>query len=76
MREDAGRGWRRVVASPLPKKIVEAETIKRLWDSTILITCGGGGIPCILNEQDMLQFFVNDISRRKENSVTISFKEF
>ena len=51
MKEDAGRGWRRVVASPLPKKIVEAETIKRLWDSTILITCGGGGIPCILNEQ-------------------------
>ena len=51
MKEDAGRGWRRVVASPVPRKIIEAETIKRLWDSTILITCGGGGIPCITNEQ-------------------------
>lgn len=51
MKEDAGRGWRRVVASPLPKKIIGAETIKRLWDSTIVITCGGGGIPCVLNEE-------------------------
>ena len=51
MKEDAGRGWRRVVASPMPKKILEAETIKRLWDSTILITCGGGGIPCVINEE-------------------------
>lgn len=47
MKEDAGRGWRRVVPSPLPKRIVEIETIKRLWDSTIVITCGGGGIPVI-----------------------------
>ena len=35
MREDAGRGWRRVVASPKPVEIVEFETLKRLWDSTI-----------------------------------------
>ena len=47
MKEDSGRGWRRVVASPLPRKIVEIEAVKLLWDSTIVITCGGGGIPVI-----------------------------
>ncbi len=47
MKEDAGRGWRRVVASPLPRKIVEIEAVKLLWDSTIVITCGCGGIPVI-----------------------------
>lgn len=47
MKEDAGRGWRRVVPSPMPRKIVELDSIKRLWDSTIVITVGGGGIPVI-----------------------------
>ena len=47
MREDAGRGWRRVVASPLPRKIVEIGEVKKLWNDTIVITCGGGGIPVV-----------------------------
>ena len=47
MKEDAGRGWRRVVASPLPRKIVEISEVKKLWKDTIVITCGGGGIPVI-----------------------------
>jgi carbamate kinase len=49
MKEDAGRGWRRVVASPKPKRITEIDSVKRLWDSTIVITAGGGGIPVIEN---------------------------
>ena len=49
VKEDAGRGWRRVVASPIPKEIVELDTVKRLWDSSIVITCGGGGIPVVKN---------------------------
>lgn len=47
MKEDAGRGWRRVVASPIPVHIVEIDSIKRLWDSTIVVFAGGGGIPVI-----------------------------
>ena len=46
--EDAGRGWRRVVASPLPKEIVELETVETLLEKGIVtITVGGGGIPVI-----------------------------
>lgn len=45
MKEDAGRGWRRVVPSPLPRRIVEIKSIKSLWDEAIVICCGGGGIP-------------------------------
>jgi carbamate kinase len=46
--EDAGRGWRRVVASPIPKEIVEFDSVKTLIDAgTVVITVGGGGIPVI-----------------------------
>ncbi len=46
--EDAGRGWRRVVASPLPVEVVEFEPIKALVDTgVIVIAVGGGGIPVI-----------------------------
>ncbi len=48
--EDAGRGWRRVVASPLPKEVVELEFVKTLLDAgVVVITVGGGGIPVIDN---------------------------
>ncbi len=52
--EDAGRGWRRVVASPLPVEIMELKAIKALIDSgTITITVGGGGIPVIETDQGL-----------------------
>jgi carbamate kinase len=44
--EDSGRGWRRVVCSPQPRKVLELNTIKYLAENdTVVITCGGGGIP-------------------------------
>lgn len=55
VKEDAGRGWRRVVPSPMPMKIVELDTVKKLWDSTIVVTCGGGGIPVIEHADGSLE---------------------
>lgn len=53
--EDAGRGWRRVVASPKPVSIIELETIKCLLDNDIVvIAAGGGGIPVVKNADGTL----------------------
>ncbi|WP_077368008.1 carbamate kinase [Anaerosalibacter sp. Marseille-P3206] len=49
--EDAGRGFRRVVASPKPVEIVEIDSVKSLIDAgTVVITVGGGGIPVVKEE--------------------------
>jgi carbamate kinase len=54
--EDAGRGWRRVVASPLPQEIIELEAVRHLLDAGVVtITVGGGGIPVIRDEDDDLE---------------------
>ncbi len=55
MKEDAGRGFRRVVASPIPEEIVEIDAIKQLWPTSIVISCGGGGIPVIKHEDASLE---------------------
>ncbi|WP_432664879.1 carbamate kinase [Wukongibacter baidiensis] len=48
VREDAGRGWRRVVPSPIPVDVAEKETVKTLVDNGhVVITVGGGGIPVV-----------------------------
>lgn len=48
MKEDRGRGWRRVVASPQPLEIVELPVIKRLMNAGVsVVTVGGGGIPVV-----------------------------
>ncbi|MCK8059297.1 MULTISPECIES: carbamate kinase [unclassified Fusibacter] len=48
MKEDSGRGWRRVVASPKPVDVAEKETVKALVDhGHVVISVGGGGIPVI-----------------------------
>ena len=48
MREDAGRGWRRVVPSPEPKEIVELEAVRDLSGAGCLVVCaGGGGVPVV-----------------------------
>ena len=52
--EDAGRGWRRVVASPIPQEVVELASVKALLDAgQIVITVGGGGIPVIEENGDL-----------------------
>jgi carbamate kinase len=55
MTEDAGRGWRRVVASPKPLRIIEWEVVRHLVkDGYVVIAAGGGGIPVAADQQGML----------------------
>ena len=54
--EDSGRGWRRVVASPAPVEIAEAASIGTLLDArTLVIACGGGGIPVVREPDGLLR---------------------
>lgn len=55
VREDSGRGWRRVVPSPKPQEIVEAPVIKALVDAGVLVvSTGGGGIPVLRDASGQL----------------------
>jgi len=54
--EDAGRGWRRVVPSPIPQEIIELDAVRELLEAGIItITVGGGGIPVVRNEAGDLE---------------------
>jgi carbamate kinase len=54
--EDSGRGWRRMVASPKPKKILDLPTIDALLEAGVLpIACGGGGVPVIVTAEGHLK---------------------
>jgi carbamate kinase len=56
IREDAGRGWRRVVPSPKPRKVIETEVIKAMLEAGILvIACGGGGVPVVACEKNRIE---------------------
>lgn len=55
MKEYGDRGYRRLVASPAPQRIVELEAIKAMWESKIVISCGGGGIPVVENMDGTLE---------------------
>jgi carbamate kinase len=56
VREEPGRGWRRVVSSPQPRKIIELGAIKSLIaDEFIVIACGGGGIPVVEDSDGALR---------------------
>jgi carbamate kinase len=56
LKEDAGRGWRRVVASPKPLQIIEEHTIRLLLEQdVIVIAVGGGGIPVVENDKGELE---------------------
>jgi carbamate kinase len=56
VKEDSGRGWRRVVPSPKPLHIVNARAIKSLVnDGTVVIAAGGGGIPVYIEEDGKLE---------------------
>ena len=73
VKEDAGRGWRRVVPSPMPLHIEELEVIRSLADSGVVtICCGGGGIPVIEDEDGNLQGVEAVIDKDLASSVLAS----
>lgn len=53
-KEDAGRGYRRVVPSPIPKKILNDKVIKKLVEDDVIVICaGGGGVPVIMEDNHL-----------------------
>jgi carbamate kinase len=73
VKEDAGRGWRRMIASPVPLKIIELDAVKTLIEGGfIVVAVGGGGIPVIEDENGMLQGTYAVIDKDRASSLLAS----
>lgn len=71
--EDAGRGWRRVVPSPLPKRVVEEPVIKQLIEAgACVVTVGGGGIPVVADDKGKLKGIAAVIDKDHASSLLAS----
>jgi len=71
--EDAGRGWRRVVASPMPQKIIEQDAIQILIERGFTVVgVGGGGIPVVLNDAGKLEGVAAVIDKDHASSLLAS----
>jgi carbamate kinase len=74
--EDAGRGWRRVVPSPAPKRIIEEDAIRSLLaDGFVVIAVGGGGIPVVADEDGNLRGIAAVIDKDRASSLLASSLE-
>ncbi len=74
--EDAGRGWRRVVPSPLPTRVVEEPAIKTLVSQGMcVITVGGGGIPVVASENGKLKGIAAVIDKDYASSLLANLVE-
>ncbi|MHA1903981.1 MAG: carbamate kinase [Candidatus Thorarchaeota archaeon] len=70
IKEDSGRGWRRVVPSPIPKRIVELPAIRALIrDGVVVYAVGGGGIPVIKDKSGSLQGVAAVIDKDRASSL-------
>jgi carbamate kinase len=70
VKEDSGRGWRRVVASPTPKEIIELPSIKALIEDGIVVyAVGGGGIPVVADENGYLEGTAAVIDKDRASSL-------
>jgi carbamate kinase len=70
VKEDAGRGWRRMIASPIPLKIVELDAINNLIHAGfIVVAVGGGGIPVVEDEKGKLKGVYAVIDKDRASSL-------
>ena len=70
VREDAGRGWRRMIASPIPLKIIELDAIEHLIRAGfIVVAVGGGGIPVVEDERGLLKGVYAVIDKDRASSL-------
>ncbi len=70
VKEDAGRGWRRMIASPIPLRIVELEAIEHLIEAgLVVVAVGGGGIPVIEDENGYLKGVYAVIDKDRASSL-------